>query len=74
MDKPDGSMHRQKYAPACVDCEGPFIAACSFNLEMYFTKSKTKNKHLIWKGKLFNYTIAHRTTGLIGVQYVNVTH
>ena len=39
---------------------------CNY-LEMYFTKSKTKNRHLIWKGKLFNYTIAHRTTGLIGV-------
>ena len=32
-------------------------------LEMYFIKSKTKNRHLFWKGKLYNYTIAHRTTG-----------
>ena len=31
-------------------------------LEINFTKSKTKNRHLFWKGKLFNYTIAHRTT------------
>ena len=42
-------------------------------LEMYFTNSKTKNRHLIWKGKLFNYTIAHRTTGLIGFRYINIT-
>ena len=42
-------------------------------LEIYFTKSKTKNRHLVVKGKLFNYTIAHRATGLIGVRYVNIT-
>lgn len=29
-------------------------------LEINFTKPKTKNRHLIWKGKLFNYTIAEQ--------------
>ena len=43
--------------------EGKKTDASRIYLETYVTESKTKNRRLIWKGKLFNYAIAHRTTG-----------
>ena len=41
-------------APTCVDCEGPFIAACSFNWNWYYMIRKNKNVSdwsLYWKWK-----------------------